>query len=114
MVRTGDNPDSLIPGQDVAWTQANTMWKILRSAMRPTSVPADERQTVISGNTVTAPDIIDRCTITSITGRQILVEGGNARTLELPGLAPGVYMLRIETGGRTVYRTWMCGSTTIR
>lgn len=114
MVRTGDNPDSLMPGQDVAWTQANTMWKILRSAMRPTSVPADERQTIISGNTVTAPDIIDRCTITSITGRQALVVGGNARTLDLPGLAPGVYMLRIEAGGRTVNRTWMCGYTTIR
>lgn len=114
MVRTGDNPDSLIPGQDVAWTQANTMWKILRSAMRPTSVTNADRHVRVSGNMVVADDIIDHCTITSIAGQQFVVEGGSAPALELPGLAPGVYVLGIETGGRTVIRTWMCGSATIR
>lgn len=108
IVRMGDNPDSLLAGMDVPMTQANDLWRLLRSAM-PTSSVASHNALPnaaigIDGRVVTASNVINRCTITAITGEQITVVGGSGNTLELPQLAPGVYMLRTDTAAGTAYQ----------
>ncbi|MBU3741201.1 MAG: serine hydrolase [Candidatus Kapabacteria bacterium] len=107
MVRTGDNPDSLLQGADVATTQANDLWRLLRAAMPTSHIDADEGGLAIHGHTVHANSgSIGTCVITSVTGEQVVFEGGNASAVELPALARGVYLLQVQLDGQTVVRRW--------
>lgn len=108
IVRTGNNPDSLLQGADVATTQANDLWRLLRAAMPTTNVPATNGGIEIHGRTLRAlGESIGTCIITSITGEQVVLEGGNASALELPALARGVYYLQVRLQGHTVLQPWV-------
>ena len=107
LVRMGENPDSLLGGPDVATTQANELWRLLRAAMVPSHVSDHVYDLVLQGRTITAhPTGIECYVISSVTGEHMASGRGNATTVELPELPLGLYFITVWQEGRPTVLQW--------